>query len=94
MNRENPLEVDPRQDERKKKQKATITLKSSHFEQRNGLRKLYEVSQKLNLDKGEFRVDESMRKIAGALKCWQFEFMPKYSYDYFLQRCQVLGSNK
>ena len=29
-----------------------------------------------------------------SLKTWHYQMMPKYSYDYFLQRCQALGNHK
>jgi len=35
-----------------------------------------------------------MKKIVVLLKTWHFKMMPKYSFDYFLQRCQVLGGHK
>ncbi len=35
-----------------------------------------------------------MKKIVTSLKTWHFEMVPKYSFDYFLQRCQVLGGQK
>ena len=35
-----------------------------------------------------------MKKIATVLKNWHSDFIPKYSFDYFLQRCQALGNQK
>jgi hypothetical protein len=39
-------------------------------------------------------VTNTMKKIEMTMKKWQFEMAPKYTFDYFLQRCQALGSNK
>ena len=35
-----------------------------------------------------------MNLVVITLKTWQRQMMPKYSYGYFFQRCQALGSNK
>jgi hypothetical protein len=35
-----------------------------------------------------------MKKIVTLLKTWHVNMVPRYSFDYFLQRCQALGSNK
>jgi len=35
-----------------------------------------------------------MKKIVVIMKTWHNEMVPKYSFDYFLQRCQVMGSHK
>lgn len=35
-----------------------------------------------------------MNLVVMTLKSWQNQMMPKYYYDYFLQRCQALGSDK
>lgn len=35
-----------------------------------------------------------MNMVIVSLKTWHYQMMPKYSYDYFLQRCQALGNHK
>jgi len=35
-----------------------------------------------------------MKKIVVTMKTWQFQMVPKYTFDYFLQRCQALGAQK
>lgn len=35
-----------------------------------------------------------MNLVVMTLKSWQYQLMPKYSYGYFLQRCQALGGGK
>lgn len=38
--------------------------------------------------------ESAMNLVVITLKTWQRQMMPKYSYGYFFQRCQALGSNK
>ena len=39
-------------------------------------------------------VESAMNLVTTTLKTWQYNMMPKYSFSYFLQRCQALGSDK
>jgi hypothetical protein len=62
---------------------------------RNGLQRLYEMTKALDISKSsDINVQQTMKKIVVCLKTWQFEMMPKYSFDLFIQRCQVLGNHK
>ena len=38
--------------------------------------------------------DSAMNLVVMTLKSWHYQFKPKYSTDYFLKRCQVVGSDK
>ena len=38
--------------------------------------------------------ESAMNLVAMTLKSWHYQMAPKYSYDYFIQRCQALGSHK
>ena len=35
-----------------------------------------------------------MKKITVILKTWHFEMLPRYSFEYFLQRCRALGNQR
>ena len=86
------VEPKPQENKKTKKRFTQQTLKADDFEKANGVRTLYEMSKKLNLDHGQAKVDQTMRNIVVTLKSWQYRMMPKYSFDYFVQRSQALGS--
>jgi hypothetical protein len=78
-----------------KKPKIPIAIKPEQFEQEKGLKALYEKTKAIKLDEAsEINVENSMKKIVLTLKSWHNEFIPKYTYDHFLQRCQALGTSK
>jgi hypothetical protein len=35
-----------------------------------------------------------MKKMVNILKTWHYQMLPRYSFDYFLQRCKKLGDHK
>lgn len=39
-------------------------------------------------------IESAMNLVTVSLKTWHYQMAPKYSYDYFLQRCQSLGNSK
>ena len=48
----------------------------------------------VDLANADVNIEKTMKKITIGLKTWHFNMRPKYSYEYFLQRCQALGSHK
>ena len=101
MNPENgPSEVQRsgrgrKEQEKKEKVKQERAIKPELFQTKKGIRALYENTTRLKLDEySELNIENTMKKIATVLKNWHSEFVPKYSFDYFLQRCQSLGSQK
>jgi hypothetical protein len=75
--------------------KVSTAIKPEQFQTKKGIRALYENTKALKLDEySEINVENTMKKIATVLKSWHQEFVPKYSFDYFLQRCQALGNHK
>lgn len=68
-------------------------LKAENFEADTGLRRLYELTNNINWS-DTMTTESGMNLVTMALKTWQYQMMPKYSCEYFLQRCQALGSDK
>ena len=51
------------------------------------------MTNKINWD-DQMTVESAMNSISVSLKTWHYQMAPKYSFDYFVKRCQALGSNK
>mgnify|MGYP006870848542 CR=1 FL=1 len=52
------------------------------------------MTNELDLKNSELKTSLTMKKIVCTMKTWQFNLAPKYSYSYFLQRCQALSNHK
>lgn len=76
-----------------KPRRKPISLKPEHFEKEAGLKKLYDMTGQVNWDQ-PMTTESAMNLVAMTIKTWQTQLMPKFYYQFFLQRCQALGSNK
>ncbi|KAL4482526.1 hypothetical protein ABPG72_005769 [Tetrahymena utriculariae] len=63
--------------------------------QQRGIKFLYENIEKTKIfdknEKGIFDELKALDKLVNYYKGWHFHFMPKYSYQYFLDRCTEFG---
>lgn len=84
-----------KEQQKKQKIKQSNALKPEQFQTKKGIKALYQKTKALQLNEfSDVNIENTMKKIVTALKTWHFEFMPKYSFEYFLQRCQALGNHK
>ena len=86
-------EVQQLEEKNEKKRMKPFSLKPESFENRNGLQKLYELTNHVKWD-DLMPLESAMNTLGVTLKTWHYQIAPKYSFDLLLQRCQALGSNK
>jgi len=95
-----PLIVHQMQDNKKneKKRKPIKTIKMEDYLNKDiGLKLLYdEMKKKADKisKKAELKPDEALKDYILMIKEWSFNLAPKYEFDYFMDRTQVLGKKK
>jgi hypothetical protein len=58
----------------------------------NGIEGLYKKAKAIKLSGNDEAKD--LGKVVDLLKGWHFELMPKYNFEFFIDRCQAFGSTK
>lgn len=95
-----PLIVHQMQDSKKneRKRKPVKFIKMEDYQNKEiGLKLLYdEMKKKADKisKKAEMKPDEALKDYILMIKEWSFNLAPKYEFDYFMDRTQVLGKKK
>lgn len=58
----------------------------------NGIEALYKKAKQLKFSKDD--EVKNLGKIVDLMKSWHFDLMPKYNFEFFVERCQSFGSKK
>ena len=82
--------VEDKKPEKKKAQR--ITLKPDHLLKPTGIEALYKTAKTTKFTSPD--EIKNLGKVVDLLKAWHFELMPKYNFEYFVERCQAFGSTK